>query len=65
MNSILTAGAALQTISERFRRQMRLLFWESLDDGVVLWFRVRAAMVQIQQSLRLTSSHGMHALANR
>ena len=65
MNRAVTMTMALQGISEKFRRRMRMLCWETLDDGVVFFFRVRAGVEQIKQAVHMMPVGGLHLLANR
>ncbi|MBF0162863.1 MAG: hypothetical protein HQL88_11320 [Magnetococcales bacterium] len=66
MNKTAPVGMALQTISEKFRRRMRTLCWEALDEGVVLFFRLKFLGEALRRELRvLPVQHRLHLLANR
>ena len=66
MNKTAIVGTAMQSISEKFRRRMRTLCWEALDDGVVLFFRLKSSGEALRQSLGiLPINHRLHLLANR
>ncbi|MBF0582989.1 MAG: hypothetical protein HQL80_02000 [Magnetococcales bacterium] len=65
MNSRATVTVALSGVSEKFNRRLRTLCWESLDEGVLLFFRLKAGLEKVQQAARAISLHHPHLLANR
>ena len=65
MNSTQSATTALQDISEKFKRKMRLLGWEALDEGVVLFFRLQSALETLKQTVQMAPIGSLHLLANR
>ena len=65
MNNTQTTITVSHAVSEKFRRTIRILFWETLDEGVLLFFRVKTRLSQIQQAMQNTSIHHRHLLANR
>lgn len=65
MNNTHTTITVSHAVSEKFRRAIRILFWETLDEGVVLFFRVKTRLSQIQQATQFTSINHRHLLVNR
>lgn len=65
MNNTHTMIMASHTVSEKFRRTVRTLLWEILDEGVCLFFRVKAILEPIQPSTPFTPVHHRHLLLNR
>ncbi|MEO5363250.1 MAG: hypothetical protein H7838_06455 [Magnetococcus sp. DMHC-8] len=65
MNGTQTVVMVLQGMSEKFRRKMRTLCWETLDEGVVCFFRLKAYVAQRRHTAGPMSFGGRHALANR
>ncbi|MBF0460690.1 MAG: hypothetical protein HQL87_04765 [Magnetococcales bacterium] len=63
MNRALTVGTALQDISEKFRRRMRTLCWETLDEGVMLFFRAKTLAEQVKQAAQIMPVGSLHLLA--
>ncbi|MBF0184069.1 MAG: hypothetical protein HQM06_06750 [Magnetococcales bacterium] len=59
-NSTLTA----MTVAERFRRRMRALSWEILDEAVVFFFQAQQNAERMKQALCWTAPTGDRLLAH-
>ncbi|MEO5349902.1 MAG: hypothetical protein H7836_09670 [Magnetococcus sp. YQC-3] len=65
MIGTMTVTKRTETLSEKFKRGMRTLIWEALDEGMIFYFRVKAAVAQIRLVAHMTPVAARHLFASR
>ncbi|MBF0097807.1 MAG: hypothetical protein HQM04_15525 [Magnetococcales bacterium] len=65
MNAAHSSTWSVTTVAEKFRRRVRALSWEILDEAVVFLFQAQSGAVRIKQSLCWSAPAGEQLLSPR